>query len=44
MEENPNIDNYQDEGIDILALVKQLWAGRIAPSFSWCWVLWPRSR
>ena len=28
MEENPNIDNYQDEGIDILALVKQLWAGR----------------
>ena len=28
MEENPNIDNYQDEGIAILALVKQLWAGR----------------
>ena len=24
MEENPNIDNYQDEGIDILALVKQI--------------------
>lgn len=28
MKENPNIDNYQEEGIDILALVRQLWAGR----------------
>ena len=29
MEENPNIDlNAQDEGLDILALIRQLWSGR----------------